>query len=330
MYMKKSIINSLLMLVLFSFVTVSCLEDTGYTDIIDKSGASNPSIAINGNSVGLSLNTIGVKYLNSVQDVALFTLTAGRANADIVVTLKLDPEYLVLYNQSLAEAAIEAGDTTDTGEPIFEPFSMLPDSTYTIPSMNVTIPKGILDVDFSIGVNASKIQLGTKYLLPFTVESATGGAIVADNLKTAVRAIVVKNDFEGVYKSTGVRYNFNAAGDASITSTYPAPLVIAGSVSSAPWTFDETEILTIDASTGRCHVGNLNGAFGTINIVVNTDNSVTIVPTDDTGLEAVQQLPNYPSTYDPATKTFQLHYQYTNPNGTFRILSQKMVFVKDN
>jgi hypothetical protein len=62
-----------------------------------------------------------------------------------------------------------------------------------------------------------------------------------------------------------------------------------------------------------------------MNITVNPDNTVTIASTPDTGVASLIPLPGKTSTYDPVKKTFELFYQYTNANGTFRVLHDVLV-----
>ena len=65
-----------------------------------------------------------------------------------------------------------------------------------------------------------------------------------------------------------------------------------------------------------------------MNVTINPDNTVKIEATGATAVPALVPLPGKTSTYDPATKTFNLYYQWTNTNGTFRVAHDVLVFEK--
>lgn len=163
--------------------------------------------------------------------------------------------------------------------------------------------------------NASGLKVGDFWTFRL-VSTLSDGREVQSATKIKV---TVDNPYSGTYVSSGTRWNFNSAGDANISTMPPT-----GFVNSSAWTFD-TGMTTVDETTCKVQCGNANGDFGTFNVKVNPDNSVEIIVTDDTGLANLVQLPGWPSIYEPATKKFTLHYQYTNDTGTHRVLRHYLV-----
>ncbi|MGV8136069.1 MAG: BT_3044 domain-containing protein [Mangrovibacterium sp.] len=74
----------------------------------------------------------------------------------------------------------------------------------------------------------------------------------------------------------------------------------------------ELYLSTIDANTVQAQAGKsvFNNPQILYRIKVNTDNTVTILSDPDASVTITPQA-GVPSTYDPATKTFDLHYEYT-------------------
>jgi len=315
--MNRLIVNTLI-LSLTCILLTSCLEDNGYTDIVNKVN-NKPVVSIFGGNVELNMKTIGVSYSSDKQDVTIFTVTsAGTTTVDETVKLALDPSYVDKYNAKLEKEAIAAGDTTDTGEAIYTPFELLPEDQYSIPSLTVTVPKGSLDVDFKVLIlHSSEIPLTGKYLLPFTIESINGdeNAVIAANLKTTLINIVVKNDYEADYAVTGYFFHPSSPRSLKLTKT----------------------ISTVDNNTSSAGLGDLAGANYYFMFDVEADNSLSnwtalgstpaspasgFMSLDNPGgTDYSAASPNVPgtgewvsskfnNTYDPAEKTFWMHYGY--------------------
>ena len=175
--------------------------------------------------------------------------------------------------------------------------------------------------------NKVPITPGVNYVLSLGITSVSEGATASGNFG-AILFNFYHNPYDGDYHSTGTRYNFAAASDyAGWDGTNNTA---TGTILSAPtWDFPSTAVLTVNATTSTLHAGNQNGAFGTINIEVDpATNEVTIISTADTGLNALIPLVGPgapPSTWNPATKTLDLYYQYTNTTGSFRVIHDKLV-----
>ena len=206
----------------------------------------------------------------------------------------------------------------------------LPSDAFSFPS-TVTIVAGKDEynnnnrtVRFPLLIYPNKVPStpGVNYVLSLGIVSASGGVTVSGNFG-AILFNFYHNAYDGDYHSVGKRFNFNVAGDYAGWDV--AGNTATGTIAStAPWDFPNTAVLTVNSTRSTLHAGNSDGGFGTIDIIVNeTTNEVEIISTADTGLNALIPLtgPNAPpSTWDPATKTFNLYYQYTNTSGTFRVL----------
>ena len=121
------------------------------------------------------------------------------------------------------------------------------------------------------------------------------GYQISGNLYTGITAIVIKNQYDGLYYAHGV---FN----------HPTPGV------GGPFVFDGLPLSTsgpnsVDVYAQPYGDNNLLGAYP--RLTVNPDNSVTVTSYDPTNPFNGPFDPNYKSHYDPATKTFYINYGYT-------------------
>jgi Domain of unknown function (DUF1735)/Domain of unknown function (DUF4361) len=179
----------------------------------------------------------------------------------------------------------------------------------------LTFESGVFKKSLVITLKAAGLDLTKDYAIGLTA-NVTGWVAGGDKFIK----LALPSAYAGDYISTGVRYNFTTTADADFTNWPPS-----GFVSTGPWTFNPTTASTLSSKTVAVHAANSDGGFGRINITVNANNSVTIVPNDDIGLNALVQSTHRPSTYNPTTKTFELYYEYTNANGTFRMLRHQLV-----
>lgn len=279
----------------------ACLEDKGYTDIVNSDG-NTPVVSLFGPEPGPGLYPLAIDFLTEVQDVPI-TVTAGRANADITVKLKLVPELVDAYNAQLEADALAAFDTLDDGSANYDPYDILPDSTYTIPSLTIQIPKGTLDVDLIVKVNSSKISLDDNYILPVAIESISGDptAVVAENLDETMVNIQVKNNYDGIYKVKGL-----LQGHPSV---------------SGPIDFKGLEYTTVSQYTNVFNQPyGTNGQFAVVpSVTVNpADNSVTV----GTGSADSPTIIDYGGgKYIPADRTF-----YLNLGWTTRVATDTLIY----
>jgi Domain of unknown function (DUF4361)/Domain of unknown function (DUF1735) len=268
----------------------SCLKDKGYQDLRDDNGAI-PVVEIK-EATETDAVILSLDVTPPLEDVLAFEIrmsSRGASNTAHTIKLALDPAAVTAYDPAL----------------------VAPTATQIqVPSLDVIIPAGSMTAKLLIKVNKPNLDLANAYGLGFKIVDG-GGAVISENSKSIVVAVGVKNQYDATYVSTGVRLNFNAASD-------PLP------AATLPWTFD-THIFTVSATTCKVHVGNSDGGLGYFNITVNPDNTVTIASTGETGVANLVATPSTTSTYTPATKTFNLFYQWTNASGTFRKITDKLV-----
>ncbi|MBO0932131.1 BT_3044 domain-containing protein [Fibrella aquatilis] len=268
--MKKYILTGFSALSLL-VITSGCLQDKGYTDIINATGAQ-PIVSIFGSGSGSKV--LGIDFKTTPVATELFSVNLGSPavlTSDVTATVAVDPTLL-----------------TGTG------LELLPADTYTIPSTQVVIKAGQRDVPFVVNFSSSKINLAKSYALPLTITAASG-AVVASNLKSVVYAIKVNNIYAGKYQATG-------------TFTHPV---------NGPRPINQEKVLsTIDGTTSETNFADLGGSGWTMQLKINADNTVTLIPTGAANTSTKQTGVNK---YDPATKTFTLNYFYPGAGGNREI-----------
>ena len=171
-------------------------------------------------------------------------------------------------------------------------------------------------------LNATALDLSKRYGLGFRIASIEGEGTIASLEKSLVVELGVKNQWDGVYSITG---DFTHP-----TECYTGPFFT--STSGGP---REIELITIGPNTlkrdlsGRenltvwdhCNNGYIYFTAVVPRYQVNSNNTITIL--DGPGASVVWD--SYPGmVYDPATKTFNLHYGY---NGS-RIINETMKYLR--
>jgi hypothetical protein len=185
-----------------------------------------------------------------------------------------------------------------------------PASSYTVPSLAGVIKSGqTSSVPLTVNFVTTGLSRNTNYMLPVTITSISSG-ILDTSLKTTYFTISdLINAYDGSYTTVGTRTDYNADGTPS------------GSVSS----ISDTRVLTtVDATTSTINtIANLGVyANSLFQAKVNADNTVTFSGyVGDTGAPLVNT-PDSVSKYDPAAKSFTVHYKYTNTTGTIRMMDE--------
>ena len=171
-------------------------------------------------------------------------------------------------------------------------------------------------------LNATALDLSKRYGLGFRIASIEGEGTIASLEKSLVVELGVKNQWDGVYSIVG---DFTHP-----TVCYTGPFFT--STTGGP---REIELITIGPNTlkrdlsGRenltvwdhCNNGYIYFTAVVPRYQVNSNNTITIL--DGPGASVVWD--SYPGmVYDPATKTFNLHYGY---NGS-RIINETMKYLR--
>ncbi|MEA5138327.1 BT_3044 domain-containing protein [Arcicella rigui] len=269
----KRIIKSGLILFATIIGLSSCLEDKGYTDIINAVGAE-PIVSIFGNAGG-SLQT-GKFKIDTLVDVT-YKVNLGSVNTldkDLALTMGVTTaatDFLKATNATRAAA----GD---------DPYVALPTSAYTF--VNPVIKAGTRDADFTVKVKLPKtLDLSKEYVIPVGITDASGVKISSNLGFMNIFVGGTPNQYDGTYQSTGY-------------FSHP----------SAPRAINrEKHLATIDKNTSETEFADLGYIMW---LKVNKDNTVTIIPKGAAADLAGPFEQTGVNKYDPATKTFTLNYQY--------------------
>ena len=266
----KRVINFIMAIAGVSLLLIfsSCLKNSKYYVDLSAVGASidMPLAAANGNSpvpftfVAADTPVTYPVYVN--------VASPHKLGHSVTATLGLDTVYMDQYN---------ANNGTD--------FELLPDSTYSINNLNLTVPAGQRLAFATVSINTQKIAGGHNYMLPFTIVKAS---LPIENWNHLMVNTILKNIYDGYYNVSIVLVHPSAGGNYNQSNIYFG---------------------TVNANTFTCNLGVAQIFGATMNVTVNTDNSLTLTSsavtiTQDPGL-------NY---YDPATKTF--HFSYGWGGGT--------------
>jgi Domain of unknown function (DUF1735)/Domain of unknown function (DUF4361) len=269
----KKIIKSGLILFASVIGLSSCLEDKGYTDIINAVGAE-PIVSIFGNAGG-SLQTAKFKIDTLVG--ATYQVNLGSIdplNKDLAVTMGVTAGATDFLKATNAKR-VAAGD---------DPYEALPATAYTI--VNPTIKAGARDADFVVNVKLPKtLDFSKEYVIPVGISDASGVKISGNLGFMNIFVGGTPNKYDGAYKSTGY-------------FTHPT----------SPRAIDRAKTLkTIDKATSETEFADLGSPVW---LKVNKDNSVTMIPQGAAAGLAGPFEQTGVNKYDPVTKSFTLNYQY--------------------
>lgn len=207
-------------------------------------------------------------------------------NKDITVDLEVNPFALNAYN-----------DDQGAG------YTLLPSNLYTLPA-SVTIPKGETKVSVPVTVRSDQFDLSLTYALPVTITSSSSG-LISSNFGTAIFVTVAKNQYHGLYHSTGF---------------FQHP--------SSPRALNaDKELSTVSANSNLTGHSDLGTPFL---ITVQPDNSVTFVDNNFNSYDKGTIVVNgeeYSNTYNPTTRTFYLYYEYIGGTGP-RTIYEKLEFLE--
>lgn len=238
-------------------------------------------------------------------------------NEDIELTVDIDPVALTAYNEN----AIELGAGT---------YTMMPDSYYEWEPLTLTIPKGQSKVTFSITVHPNEFDLSRSFALPLRITSATSG-ILSEHFSAAVFAVVVKNDFDGIYAVTGGQiWRDQAAApgyDPALSGNFNAGTEIPlGTIDAetSPFSFvwkDGSGIAGIDNTRVRV-IGTPHAAAGTGTVPADAVN----IQVRSTANPALVHTPGQLNYYSPGTRTFVMNVNWGVAPSTRRVVGLTMVY----
>jgi hypothetical protein len=225
------------------------------------------------------------------------TLSSSKApTKDYTASVVVDEDIIDDINVGLADA---------------DKYFLLPDSTYEIPTTEINFTAGSRDADFTITFYPEKIDKSISYALPLALTTSDESIIVSGNLGVAKLAFI-GNPFAGKYLSTYTLYRQTDASGSMATNSY------------------ENVERTLEPLDSKNLLNKYPGFewFGNTTIYhrlsVNANNTVNIQADPDAGV-AIGPTAGKTSTYDPATQTFTLYYEYSNASGFFRRFEEVLV-----
>lgn len=212
-------------------------------------------------------------------------------------------------------------DATTMG--LLSGFELLPEAYYTLSNNTTfTIPKGDILGEVTVTLNqelftADTLSLMPYYALPLIIYETSADSILQGEYDDLGNAIIPAKDFsvivikyvdeeEGNYYHKGVDHTYNGSSLVSTTSYSFKDLS-----KNDTWTLSTTAIGEY-ATSG---IADKEGSHS-MKLVVNNDNTVTI---KNVTTSPINNIVGGNSTYDVASRTFYLNYQYDASGNTHKI-----------
>lgn len=291
-------ILSAFLLIMISAVAVSCLEDRGYTDLVDGVGKNNLILSWAGNFGSPNAQVVQVSGAKADFDMAATLSSSEAPKSDYSATVVVNEDVLDDVN-----ADLEPEDQ----------YSLLPDSTYDILESEINFTAGHRDADFTITFYPDKIDKSISYMLPLALTTSNSSIIVSGNLGVAKLAFI-GNPYAGQYKSTyTLTRQLDAAGNEAVATFSDVARTLEPV--DAKNLFNKYPGFEVFANPTIYH-----------RLSVNANNTVNIqsAAADGAGV-AIGPTAGKTSTYDPVTKTFTLYYEYSNASGFYRRFEEVLV-----
>ncbi|MEZ0542383.1 BT_3987 domain-containing protein [Fibrella arboris] len=266
----------------------SCLKDDAH--YVDFAGAASvidiPTSAFYGvvANNGLTIQSTPLSYSFNVNLSGPQTL-----GQDVTVNLAVDPAVLTAYNTANGTA-----------------YKPLPSTLYQLSTTSTTIKAGqrLAPVSITFYSGADKITNPTayndaNYALAVRVTGTNNNLAVSSNYGYKIISLKLKNQYDGTYLATGV-FNHPVNGPRNIN--------------------EEKELQTVDLNTVQTNFADLGGSGWLMQLRVNADNTVTLIPKGAANTGTVQFGVNR---YNPATKTYTLNYKYAGAGGD-RVINETL------
>jgi len=312
---KLSIVASLISIVILQ---TSCLKDKGFDN--QEYGINYPG-SVSGKGVGFNLEggssnfkTAGINAQSTPQliDPTVMTLalyaSSTVATEDVHAHVVADPTLITDYNTANGTQIIPLDPTV-----------------YNVQTLDPVIAKGSQYTNLNVTVNSTATLDPTAvYGVAFRITSVDAGYTIAENMKTAIVQILIKNRFDGVYSVTGTALRVVGGSiDAALSGTitpYEASYATSGANSVqhggsfhwANWT----------SSGGSSLPGGYepNVEFDPTTLAVASVSSANGAVSGQTGTSYVQH-------YDPVTK--KMYYEFTWGAGpTARLMTIEATYLR--
>ena len=260
----------------------SCLKDNIGEDwtasLKGKMYAQFPNNGTQSFTIAPTASDQNFKFLINIATDALPT-------SDITLTLAIDPAAMAANN-----VAMQAADTS-----IHWSYELYP--AFTLLDPTVVIKAGTRNAYIHVKVSrADTIRLTAKYMIPISITNATGGVMIASNMKTVLYSLPVANKWEGTYKMKG-----------TILRNNPFDPVLSGYYKGRTYKLGTNGPTSVILNKGMAWADSETDYAGGIGqwVITISEPANTITVSDATN-SAVTANPAYPNRYDPATKTFYM------------------------
>lgn len=281
--------NTALIYSLLLLLCTSCLKEKHAIDFVDNTKRIITEFTAAKNDI----NSLALDYSDQFIETDLTELQIFRSefNSDVQVKIALNNTVIDNYNLENLTA--------------FEP---PPTGSFTIMSYDLVISPQTRKTKVRIRIKPSAI-VGGSYAIGLSIAQVSQGEI-SSIYKNVLIELKVKNDYEGWYGASGLRILYSGGTNQTPVS---AEAPIEGS----------KYLSTVDLTTVETEVGDLTTAWMYLQIDPATK-QVTVLPSATSA--SFSSLENDGTcTYDPATRTFILHYKYYNANGQLREIQETLV-----
>jgi hypothetical protein len=280
-------------------IVSSCLKDNIGEDwtasLKGKMYAQFPTNGLQSFTIAPTANDQNFKFLINIATDAVPT-------SDITLTLAIDADAMAANN-----LAMHAADTS-----IKWSYELYP--AFTLIDQTVTIKAGTRNAYVHVKVSrADTIRLTAKYMVPISITEATGGVIIAANMKTVLYSLPIANKWEGTYKMKGTILR---AGDNVLSGYYKGRTYKLGT--NGP----NSVLLNKGMAWADSETDYAGGIAQWVITISEPANTITV---SDATNAAVTADPAYPNRYDPATKTFYMSV-YWGSGPTNRATTDTLVY----
>lgn len=270
----------------------SCLEDKGYTDLVNGVGSEKSYISIFGDESGEQTLTLDVSSVPA--DVKLFKVSLAS-----VTPLSSDTKVTLALNNDVIKT-IAGAEAVPANAIVFSP--------------DVTIPANSREVQFSVKINSSLLDLTKLYVLPIKIVSAGNNAIVAGNNSSVTYTLAIKNKFDGVYTLTGQMVDF---ANATLTGNYPTEVEFRTDGGKRIVMYDRTGGVALRHTILS---GGALSSYGTFGVVINFNDDDTVASVVNSygqpaaNGRSAELDPSGVNKYDAKTKTLKIKYWMNQPS----------------
>jgi len=298
---KRLYITTALSISSLALLLSSCLKDSKYyvdftktTPLVELPGAANVS-----GTAGY-FEVVGVTAADgpSPFNVPVNLAAPNPLGNSIKVTFKED------------QAAFDTYNAANGGV-----YTIMPADAFNSSGLSVTIPAGQNLVNLVVEVTTTALDPTLSYVLPLTISDASG--IQISNYKTILFNVTVKNAYDGLYTESGYKFHPTATVSHPLSGTFPVSTVTAttsntalGDLGGSGYSFnfdvDASNKLVNWVAEGAAPPAPASGFY-----TLDNPEGVTYPTTDGTAPGTAPYVQTtYNNTYDPATKTFWMHYGY--------------------